>query len=57
MLPHAERAPMLVGPTYNNHFGKDKPSLPGNAAAVGEGFLEPGAFPNAEYCAHCHQEA
>lgn len=46
-----------VSPTYNYHFGKDKPSLPGNAAALGEGFLEPGAFPKAEYCAHCHQEA
>jgi Flp pilus assembly protein TadD len=46
-----------VSATYNYRFGKDKPSLPGNAAAVGEGFLEPGAFPKAEYCAHCHQEA
>jgi hypothetical protein len=46
-----------VSKTYNYRFGKDKPSLPGNAAAVGEGFLEPGAFPKAEYCAHCHQEA
>jgi Flp pilus assembly protein TadD len=46
-----------VSKTYNYRFGKDKPSLPGNAAAVGTGFLEPGAFPRAEYCAHCHQEA
>jgi hypothetical protein len=46
-----------VSQTYNYRFGKDKPSLPGNAAAVGEGFLEPSAFPNAEYCGHCHQEA
>jgi hypothetical protein len=46
-----------VSQTYNYRFGKDKPSLPGNAASVGEGFLEPGAFPKAEYCAHCHQEA
>jgi Flp pilus assembly protein TadD len=46
-----------VSQTYNYRFGKDKPSLPGNAAAVGEGFLEPGAFPKAEYCGHCHQEA
>lgn len=46
-----------VSATYNYRFGKDKPSLPGNAAAEGVGFLEPGAFPKAEYCAHCHQEA
>jgi len=46
-----------VSKTYNFRFGKDKPSLPGRAAAEGEGFLEPGAFPNATYCAHCHQEA
>ena len=46
-----------VSQTYNYRFGKDKPSLPGNAAAVGEGFLEPSAFPNAEYCGHCHQQA
>jgi hypothetical protein len=47
----------MVSKTYNYRFGKDKPSLPGRAAAQGEGFLEPGAFPNATYCAHCHQEA
>jgi Tfp pilus assembly protein PilF len=46
-----------VSKTYNFRFGTDKPSLPGRAAAEGEGFLEPGAFPNATYCAHCHQEA
>jgi cytochrome c-type biogenesis protein CcmH/NrfG len=46
-----------VSKTYNFRFGKEKPSLPGNAAAEGEGFLEPGAFPKATYCAHCHQEA
>jgi hypothetical protein len=46
-----------VSKTYNYRFGKDKPSLPGRAAAEGDGFLEPGAFPNAKYCAHCHQEA
>jgi hypothetical protein len=46
-----------IAKTYNFRFGKDKPSLPGRAAAEGEGFLEPGAFPNATYCAHCHQEA
>jgi tetratricopeptide (TPR) repeat protein len=31
--------------------------MPGNAAAEGDDFLQPGAFPDAEYCGHCHQEA
>src|ERR1700739_4764420 len=43
--------------TYNLPFAKDKISLPGNAAAEGGDFLEPTAFPDAEYCGHCHQEA
>jgi Tfp pilus assembly protein PilF len=47
----------MVSQTYNYRFGVDHPSLPGRAAAEGQGFLEPGAFPKAEYCAHCHQEA
>ena len=46
-----------VRATYNNRFGADKPSLPGNASMVGDDFVQPGAFPNAKYCAHCHQEA
>jgi tetratricopeptide (TPR) repeat protein len=43
--------------TYNFPFVKGKLSVPGNAAAEGDDFLEPGAFPDAEYCGHCHQEA
>jgi tetratricopeptide (TPR) repeat protein len=46
-----------VRDTYNYPFGKGKLSVPGNAAAEGDDFLEPGAFPSAEYCGHCHQEA
>jgi regulator of sirC expression with transglutaminase-like and TPR domain len=46
-----------VTPTYNFHYGKDKPFAPGNVKAQGEGFLQPGAFPTAEYCGTCHQEA
>ncbi len=46
-----------VRATYNNRFGADKPSAPGNASMVGDDFVQPGAFPNAKYCAHCHQEA
>jgi Flp pilus assembly protein TadD len=47
----------LVTPTYNFHYGKKNPFLPGDIAVQGEGFIQPGAFPTAEYCGTCHQEA
>jgi Tfp pilus assembly protein PilF len=43
--------------TYNFRFGKDNFSLPGNAAIEGNEFIPAGAFPKAEYCGHCHEEA
>jgi Flp pilus assembly protein TadD len=43
--------------TYTYPFGAGNISLPGNAAAEGNTFLEPTAFPDAVYCGHCHQEA
>ncbi|HEY4046727.1 MAG TPA: tetratricopeptide repeat protein [Acidobacteriaceae bacterium] len=43
--------------TYNYRFGTDKLSTPGNASIEGDDFVQPGAFPNAKYCAHCHQQA
>ncbi len=43
--------------TYNFRFGKDKISIPGNAAAEGNDFIPPSAFPSAEYCGRCHAEA
>lgn len=43
--------------SYNFLFGKDNFSLPGNAATVDNQFIQPGAFPSAEYCSHCHEEA
>jgi len=43
--------------SYAFPFGKDQISLPGNAAVEGNKFLQPGAFPDAAYCGHCHQEA
>ena len=46
-----------VTPTYNFHYGKDLAFTPGNIKVQGEGFLQPGAFPSAEYCGTCHQEA
>ena len=43
--------------SYSYPFEKGNISLPGNAAVVGNDFLEPDAFPDAAYCGHCHQEA
>ncbi len=43
--------------TYNFRFGAGNLSLPGNAAIEGNEFIQPGAFPKAEYCGHCHEEA
>jgi Flp pilus assembly protein TadD len=46
-----------VAQSYNFRFGKDKPFIPGTIQVEGDEFVQPGAFPNATYCAHCHQEA
>ncbi|MGB6193617.1 MAG: multiheme c-type cytochrome, partial [Terracidiphilus sp.] len=46
-----------VAPSYNYHYGKLSPFTPGNIQVQGEGFLQPDAFPTAEYCGTCHQEA
>ncbi len=43
--------------TYKFAFTVNSISLPGNVAVAGDDFLEPGAFPDARYCGHCHQEA
>jgi tetratricopeptide (TPR) repeat protein len=47
----------MVTPAYNFHYGPKNPYLPGNVQVVGDGFIQPGAFPTAEYCGTCHQEA
>ncbi len=46
-----------VRETYNFRFGKDNLFIPGTMLVQGDDFVQPGAFPNAAYCAHCHQEA
>jgi len=46
-----------VRASYNFTVVKGNISLPGNAAIEGGDFIQPGAFPNAKYCGHCHQEA
>jgi tetratricopeptide (TPR) repeat protein len=42
---------------YSFPFGKDNIAAPGNALTVNNTFLPSGAFPDAAYCGHCHQEA
>ena len=46
-----------VRKTYDFRFGAEHPFWPSNAQIVGNDFIQPGAFPTAEYCAHCHQDA
>jgi tetratricopeptide (TPR) repeat protein len=46
-----------VRESYNFSILKDNISLPGNAQVEGGDFIQPGAFPTAQYCGHCHQEA
>ena len=46
-----------VRQTYKFSFSSGNISMPGNAAVEGNDFLEPTAFPDAQYCGHCHQEA
>lgn len=46
-----------IASTYNFRFGKELPFAPGNPDLQGGGFIQPGAFPDATYCEHCHKEA
>lgn len=46
-----------VTPGYNYYFGGNNSYSPGNLSVEGNGFLQPAAFPSAEYCGVCHQEA
>jgi tetratricopeptide (TPR) repeat protein len=46
-----------VTPSYNFHYGSNNPYTPGNLTVEGDGFLQPSAYPSAEYCGTCHHEA
>jgi tetratricopeptide (TPR) repeat protein/nitrate/TMAO reductase-like tetraheme cytochrome c subunit len=46
-----------ITPSYNFRYGPKNPYAPGNLSVEGKGFIQPGAFPTAEYCGTCHQEA
>ena len=41
--------------TYKFPWGKEHPFWPSNAQIEGGTFIQPGAFPTAAYCAHCHE--
>lgn len=43
--------------TYNFRFGQDAPFFPSNAQTEGGEFIQPSAFPTAQYCGHCHAGA
>jgi tetratricopeptide (TPR) repeat protein len=65
--PGYDASTAITGPTsafhdsvaahYNYAFGKDTPFLPSNAITINGQFFSPKAFPTAQYCGHCHQEA
>jgi tetratricopeptide (TPR) repeat protein len=42
---------------YKFPFAPNEISLPGNASIQANDFIQPTAFPTADYCGHCHQEA
>jgi tetratricopeptide (TPR) repeat protein len=42
---------------YNTRFGDNSLFLPSQAKSESGGFIQPGAFPTAEYCGQCHQDA
>ncbi|HET9742125.1 MAG TPA: tetratricopeptide repeat protein [Terriglobales bacterium] len=42
---------------YNTRFGANSPFLPSEAESASGDFIQVGAFPTAEYCGKCHEEA
>jgi len=46
-----------VAEHYNKHFGSDHPFLLSFATTDTSEFINPKAFPTAEYCGRCHLEA
>lgn len=41
---------------YDYRFGKSSPYLPSQAQSESDSFIEPGAFPTAQYCGRCHRD-
>lgn len=46
-----------IAQNYQLPWGKEHPFWPSNAQIEGGTFIQPGAFPTAAYCAHCHEAA
>jgi tetratricopeptide (TPR) repeat protein len=46
-----------ISKLYQFSQGSNLIAGPGNARIVGDTFIQPGAFPSAEYCGRCHQQA
>ena len=46
-----------VAQSYSYRFGKGEPFLPSTAKIDGDAFIEPGAFPTAQFCQHWHEAA
>lgn len=57
MSPARKKYADHIRENYNYRFGKGDIASPGNAKIVGNDFIQPGAFPTAEYCGKCHREA
>ncbi len=57
LSPERKQYADRVRQSYNFSVLNGNISLPGNAEVEGDDFIQPGAFPNAKYCGHCHQEA
>jgi Flp pilus assembly protein TadD len=54
---HAAYNAQMQASGYNFRFGNTRPFYPSNATTADGQFLQPGAFPTAQYCAHCHEES
>lgn len=54
---NAQSPETKAGGDYSYRFGPGKISIPGNALSETGGFIQPGAYPRAEYCQHCHPQA
>ncbi|MEK6397237.1 MAG: tetratricopeptide repeat protein [Terriglobus sp.] len=55
--PERKKWADMIRRTYDFSVMTDNISLPGNAQVEGGDFIQPGAFPTAQYCGHCHNEA
>lgn len=55
--PERKKWADMIRRSYDFGVMSDNISLPGNAQVEGGDFIQPGAFPTAQYCGYCHKEA